>query len=84
MGLGVYNAMTFNFDVSKIRSLRPGDAGFNIKDGLRLASRASLEITKNCPGEHKWIIQQCIENGWIKPVAHVYDHELVWDTLQSS
>lgn len=76
--------MTFTFTKTKFRTIRHSDPGFQLTDGLMTTGRASIEISNRCPGEHKWIIQQCLENGWIKPVAHVYDHELVWDALQSS
>jgi hypothetical protein len=64
------------------KTLRPGDADFTFNNGIVVVPRAGLEITKNCPGEHKWIIQQCIENGWIKPVAHMRDTEYTWEVLQ--
>lgn len=75
--------MTFTVTKTKLRTLHRGDPGFQLRDGIMTTGRASIEISTRCPNEHKWIIQQCIENGWIKPVASVYDHELAWDTLSS-
>lgn len=65
----------------KTIKLSPGEPGFNIVDKFVVTPRASLEISGKCPNEHKWIIQQCIENGWLKAVANVRDHELMWDNL---
>ena len=47
-----------------------------------LSPRAGFEINQHCPKEYKMIISECINNGWLRPVAHVYDHELTFDTLK--
>ena len=70
--------MTYKTHTSTIRTLKQGDPNFVINDGLMQTPRAGFEISQRCPDEHKWIIQQCIENGWIKPVAHVTERELLF------
>ncbi len=38
--------------------------------------RAGFEISEKCPTEYRQILMQCMDAGWIKPVAHVYGIEL--------
>ena len=68
---------------SRIKTIKPGDPGFMIADGLTTSSRASIEISADCPGRYRDIIAECFNRGWIKPVAHMYDKELTMDYLRS-
>ena len=67
---------------TNIRTIRHGDAKFMLQDGLMICPRAGFEINSDCPREYKLIIAECIDNGWIKPVAHVYGKELTMDALR--
>lgn len=60
---------------SKIKAIRPGDEDFILIDGLTLTSRAGFEIDKTCPYEYKLIITECINKGWLKPIAYRPVHE---------
>jgi hypothetical protein len=62
-----------------LRTIKPGDPKWNIIDGMFVAPRAGFEISLNCPKEYKMIISECINYGWLKPVAIVKDHELFWE-----
>jgi hypothetical protein len=42
------------------------------------APRAGFEISQGCPKEYKMILNECILHGWIKPVAHVTERELIF------
>jgi hypothetical protein len=42
------------------------------------APRAGFEINQSCPKEYKIIINECIRNGWLKPVANVTERELIF------
>jgi hypothetical protein len=65
------------------KTLHPKDADFTFSpDGIKLVPRASFEINKECPREYKLIIAECINNGWIKPVAHMRDTEYTMELLQ--
>ena len=74
--------MPFHVKQSRVRLLRSGDPGFNIVDGLTVNPRAGFEISLQCPREYRLIIQNCIDNGWLKPVACVVDYEQTMDTLK--
>lgn len=74
--------MPFRVNQSRVRLLRSGDPGFNIVDGITLNPRAGFEISLQCPREYRLIIQNCIDNGWLKPVACVVDYEQTMDTLK--
>jgi hypothetical protein len=67
--------MTYTVARSNVKSIRPGEPHFTISSGLVVTSRASFEISNNCPAEYKSILVTAIKAGWIKPVAHVTDEE---------
>jgi len=62
--------MTFTVHQSKIRTIKQSDPRFNIVDNCVIAPRAGFEISQRCPDSYKSLILECINNGWIKPVAH--------------
>ena len=66
---------------STIRVVKPGDPDWNITAGLTFAPRAGFEISNDCPYEYRLIIQKCLEQSWVKPIANVYDRELTWEKL---
>lgn len=66
---------------SNFKTLRPGDFGFKMNDGLIVATRAGFEINPECPHEYKLVIQQCISKGWLTPVAIVRDYELTREAM---
>lgn len=74
--------MTFNVRTSCIRTVRKGDNGFIITDGLVATPRAGFELSNSIPRPYVKIISECIDNGWLKPVAHVKDSELFWEEFQ--
>jgi hypothetical protein len=47
------------------------------------APRAGFEINQSCPTEYKMIINECIRNGWLKPVANVTERELLFMGLST-
>lgn len=67
---------------SRIRTIRSGDPLWMLNDGVIISPRAGFEINPSCPREYRMIIAECVNNGWIKPVANVYDHEQTFDTLK--
>jgi hypothetical protein len=40
-----------------------------------IAPRAAFEITRSCPDRYALTIRECINNGWLKAVAHRPVHE---------
>ena len=74
--------MGFKLHSSRFRTIRSKDPNFNLVDGMLVTPRAGFEVVKECPREYKLIIQDCIERGWLRPVANVYDHELTFDVLK--
>jgi hypothetical protein len=74
--------MKISTSTSNIRTIRHSDAKFMLTDGFVMCPRAGFEINENCPREYKLIIAECINNGWLKPVAHVYGKELTMDALR--
>ena len=65
-----------------IQTIRQGDDKFMLQDGLMICPRAGFEISQRCPENYRSLIAECINHGWIKPVAHVYGKELTMDALR--
>jgi hypothetical protein len=63
---------------SQIRTLKPGDPNFQIQDKFITTPRAGFEISNSCPHEYKKILITAINAGWLKPVAHVTERELIF------
>ena len=59
-------------------TLHSNDDKFWIRGQFTLTGRASIELSNKCPREYKMIIAECINNGWIKPVANISERELLF------
>ena len=75
--------MDFELHKSTVKSIRAGDKRFMISDGFVSYPRAMLHVLPECPVEYSLIIQKCFQNGWIKPVAHVTERELIFMGLSN-
>jgi len=69
--------MTYTIRRSQIRTLKSNDSRFHITDGLAVAPRAGFEISSGCPYSYRQVIQECVNNGWLQPVAYMTERELV-------
>lgn len=63
---------------SQIRTIKQSDPRFQIKDGFLMAQRAGFEISNQCPTNYRKVIAECINYGWLTPVAHVTERELLF------
>ncbi len=70
--------MKFTTHQSQIRTIKRDDARFRIIDKFITCGRAGFEISKSCPREYKLILAECIERGWIEPVAYMTERELIF------
>ena len=65
------------------KTLRQSDADFAFSpDGMKIVPRASFEISDQCPREYRLVIADCINNGWLRPVAHMRDVEYTMELLR--
>jgi hypothetical protein len=39
--------------------------------------RAGFEVGNHCPSQYKQVIAECINNGWLKPVAYMHEREVL-------
>jgi hypothetical protein len=62
---------------SQIRTITQHDPRFRIVDKFTTCSRAGFEISKQCPREYGLILTECIDRGWIQPVAYMTERELL-------
>jgi hypothetical protein len=70
--------MSFNVCKSQIKTIKQSNPNFLIRDGFTIAPRAGFEISNSCPYEYLLIIDECLKNGWLKPVANVTEKELMF------
>lgn len=70
--------MNFTTRQSNIRRIDRTDPKFMIRDTFVMVPRAGFEISKSCPDEYRSILMQAVNAGWIKPVAHVTERELLF------
>jgi hypothetical protein len=70
--------MTYTLHKSQTKTIRNTDPEFYINDGFVRSPRAGFHILPQCPQEYKMIISECINNGWLKPVATVTEREMLF------
>ena len=73
--------MTFIIQENQFKEINRDDEHFMMTDGIKLVPRAGIEISNQCPREYKLILADCLDRGWIKPVAYVKTKELFWEVL---
>jgi hypothetical protein len=66
----------------KYKTYTNKDPGFHFSpDNIVIVPRAGFQINDKCPREYKLIIAECINNGWLKPIAHQPVHEHFMEEL---
>jgi hypothetical protein len=75
--------MNFTTHHGQIRTLKQSDPCFRIIDKFTTCGRAGFEISKQCPREYKLILSECIDRGWIQPVAYITERELLISGLSN-
>jgi hypothetical protein len=76
--------MTITYSTPKItfKTWHSGMNDFHFSpDGISLVPRAGLQISQRCPENYRSLILQCINNGWLKAVAHQPIHEAFMEEL---
>lgn len=73
--------MNVTLHKSRIKTIRQEDPDFQMIDGFAMIPRAGFHILPECPKSYRDVIMECINYGWLKPVAYVRDNELLWDHL---
>ena len=67
---------------NQVRILKQGDPDFILNgDDWAQYPRASVQLTRDCPGHIAEAVREGFRKGHIKLTAAVYDRELVWETL---
>jgi hypothetical protein len=76
--------MTITYSTPKItfKTWHSGMNDFHFSpDGISLVPRAGFQISQRCPENYRSLILECVEHGWIKPIAYVKEKELFWEVL---
>jgi len=81
--VGRIEEMTFTVQENRIKEIKRDDQHFYMIDGIKMVPRAGIEISKSCPYNYQQILADCIDRGWVKPVAYVKTKELFWEVLES-
>lgn len=75
--------MTFTFAESDYKLVKQGDSLFTFSpNGITLVQRASIEIDPKTPYEWRLIIQDCINKGYLKPVAAIRGIEATMEYMR--
>lgn len=61
---------------SSIQTIDCKHPAFRITDGLITTPRAGFEINQSCPKEYRLVLQECIKQGWLKPIAYMTKKEI--------
>ena len=73
----------FKTSTNTYKTLKPKDPDFSFSpDGITLVPRASIAISQRCPENYKYLIQECVNHGWLLPVAHIRDVEYTMELLR--
>lgn len=75
--------MNYRIHKTKIKTIRSDSPDFFLKDSIVRTHRAGFEISPTCPTPYRELISQAIDNGWLKPVAYMYDYEYTMDSLKN-
>lgn len=67
----------------EIKTIRQGDEGFMLSNGLMMVPRAMIHILPECPQDIREMINWAIEQGYVRTVAHVQGKELTWERLSA-
>lgn len=70
--------MKFTTHKSQVRTIHQDDPNFRIVDGFTTYPRAGFHVLPECPRQYREIIELCVSNGWLKPIAHVTERELIF------
>ena len=70
-----------NTDPAKVKKITKGDNDFTFVHGVSVYSRASIEISSQCPVHMRLIIERALCDGYLKPVAYMKDTEYMWEKL---
>jgi len=76
--------MNITSHTTTIKTIRPDHPVWSISDGMFISPRAGFEIDKKCPNTYSKIISECIANGWLRPIAHMTEKELIMAGLTQS
>lgn len=75
--------MKFTTRKTQIKTIKQEDPRFHIWDEFIVAHRAGFEVDQRCPREYRMIISECIDRGWLKPVAYMTERELIFAGLNN-
>jgi hypothetical protein len=69
--------MNFEIHDSRIKTIKQDDPRFHIVDKFITTPRAGFEVNSHCPAQYKQVIAECLNNGWLKPVAYMHEREVL-------
>lgn len=69
---------------SKVHKIEPSDPNFNIIDQYMIFQRAAIHFDPNIPNAYEKVIAECLNNGWIKPVAYITEREKLFIGLSEN
>ena len=67
--------------MTKIVKISSDDPNFIINDGIRLAQRSAISLSKDMPSELRYMVRDWYNKGWITVDAYMLESELMWGKL---
>lgn len=73
----------FKTSTHTYKTLKQSDPDFRFSpDGFVQVPRAGFHISQRCPENYRDLILECINHGWLQPVAHMRDTEYTMELLR--
>jgi len=63
------------------REIKHSDPDFTMTDGIKLVPRAAFKVSQRCPNNYVSLIKECINQGWLQPVAYIKESDYVWGKI---
>jgi len=63
------------------REIKHSDSDFTMTDGIKLVPRAAFKVSQRCPDNYVSLIKECINQGWLQPVAYIKESDYVWEKI---
>jgi hypothetical protein len=64
------------------KTVRRGDPGFTVSDGILVSNRAFLGIDKSCPASVRKVIYEALNEDWVRMNVTFTEEEYTWLILK--
>jgi len=76
--------INYSLHQTTVHKIEPKDPNFNIVEKFIIYQRAAIHFDSNIPSSYAKIVAECLDQGWIKPVAYVTEREKLFIGLSEN